>query len=713
MHPALLLIRMPSVKNLGNAMTSGLSNIDSNQGEKERKEKKQKKAKKERKDKKHKGDHKDKDKDKDKEIKAKVKKEKKANKEKKAKRPIESRSESESEADVNISAKRARIESPTPTQTPQDTTPETGADFKSENKIPENLSFSSYQISPATVEALSRRGIKSLFPIQAEAFNPVYMGNDVLGRARTGTGKTLAFALPMVEVLLKEKIAKERGRAPRVLVLAPTRDLAIQVSNEFTSISPNLKTLCVYGGTPMREQTAYLQQGVDVVIGTPGRCMDHINRGNLMLHDLRFVCLDEADQMLDIGFADDMEQILQEIRAHKDTRGDIAPKHQTLLFSATAPEWIKRTVDKYLDPKYVNIDLVGNSRIKTNENIRHYAILATWQSRKGVIGDVLAVYGGNRGLTVIFTNTKAEADELAKTDKLKITAQVLHGDIPQAQRESTLQGFRDTKVKCIICTDVLARGIDIPMVDLVINCQPPKDMETYVHRSGRTGRAGRKGVCVTFYKSDEEFMIHDIERRAGIQMIKVGAPQPDDIIDATAKDAAGVIGSVVEEVIPRFAPVAETMLLETFKGNAVKALAAALAQIAGYGAGVQVRSLLSAAEGFTTLMFRLSHEIQNPGYVRNILSRNYPGLSSEDIKGIRMTKDMMGVVFDVTAAKIEVDAENTISMGGNKWTDLDHLKLEVVKTLPELEEVTETSRSSGGSKRGGRGGGRGGYKGRR
>lgn len=461
----------------------------------------------------------------------------------------------------------------------------------------------------------------------------------------------------------------------------------------------------------MREQTAYLQQGVDVVIGTPGRCMDHINRGNLLLHDLRFVCLDEADQMLDIGFAEDMEQILQEVHTHKETRGD-APKHQTLLFSATAPEWIKRTVEKYLDPQFVNIDLVGNSRVKTNENIRHYAIPSTWQSRKGVIGDVLAVYGGSRGLTVIFTNTKAEADELAKTDKLKVFAQVLHGDIPQAQRETTLQGFRDAKVKCIICTDVLARGIDIPMVDLVINCQPPKDVETYVHRSGRTGRAGRKGVCVTFYKTDEEFMIQNIERRAGTQMIKAGPPQPDDIINATAQDAADLVGGVVEEVIPRFTPVAETMLLETFKGNAVKALAAALAQIAGYGAGVQVRSLLTAAEGFKTLMFRLSHEIQNPGYVRNILSRNYSNLSSEDIKGMRMTKDMMGVVFDVTATKVQVDGD-TITMGGSKWTDLDHIKLEVVSTLPELEEVVETRGGGSGSKKGGRGGGRGGFKGRR
>ncbi|KAH7055274.1 P-loop containing nucleoside triphosphate hydrolase protein [Linnemannia elongata] len=605
--------------------------------------------------------------------------------------------------------------SPPPAETPRDSTPEPGAIPQSaEDAVPENLRLSSYKISPATIAALANRGIHALFPIQAETFDHIFNGHDVLGRARTGTGKTLAFALPMVEILLKEKAGAmaERGRAPRVLVLAPTRDLAIQVSNEFTSIAPNLKSICVYGGTPMHEQTTYLRNGVDVVIGTPGRCLDHINRGNLRLDSVRFVCLDEADQMLDIGFADDMEQVLQHVQTQKEARGASAPKHQTLLFSATAPEWIKRTVQKYLDPKYINVDLVGNSRVKTNENIRHYAIPSTWQSRKDVIGDVVAVYGGNRGLTVIFANTKAEADELGLTDKLRGDAKVLHGDIPQAQRELTLQGFREAKVKCIICTDVLARGIDIPMVDLVINCQPPKDVETYVHRSGRTGRAGRKGVCVTFFKAQEEYMIQNIQRRAGMEMVKVGPPQPQDIIAATAQDAADIVAKVVKNVIPMFKPIAESMVADEFKGDTVEALAAALAQISGYGAGVRARSLMSAAEGFTTMIFRLSHEIQHAGYVRNILTRNFPKLAYDDVKGMRMTKDMMGVVFDVVSEKVEVDEEKgTILLGGNKWTDLDNIRLEVAKTLPELEQRMDSGYGGGG--RGGRGGGRGGFGGGR
>ncbi|OAQ34121.1 DEAD-domain-containing protein [Linnemannia elongata AG-77] len=515
----------------------------------------------------------------------------------------------------------------------------------------------------------------------------------------------------MVEILLKDNASAGHGRSPRVLVLTPTRDLAIQVSNEFTSISPNLKSICVYGGTPIYEQTSALRGGVDVIIGTPGRVLDHINRGNLRLDSLRFVCLDEADQMLDIGFADDMEQVLQHVQTQKDSRGASAPKHQTLLFSATAPEWIKRTVEKYLDPKYINVDLVGNSRVKTNENIRHYAIPSTWQSRKDVIGDVVAVYGGNRGLTVIFANTKAEADELALTDKLRADAKVLHGDIPQAQRELTLQGFREAKVKCIICTDVLARGIDIPMVDLVINCQPPKDVETYVHRSGRTGRAGRKGVCVTFFKAQEEYMIQNIQRRAGMEMVKAGPPQPQDIIAATAQDAADIVGKVVKNVIPMFRPIAESMIAENFNGDATEALAAALAHISGYGAGVRARSLMSAAEGYTTLIFRLSHEIQHSGYVRNILTRNFPKLGYEDVKGMRMTKDMTGVVFDVVSEKLEVDDNNNILLAGNKWTDLDNIKLEVAKSLPELEQRMNDNRGGSGGGRGGYGGGRGGGRG--
>ncbi|KAI8353748.1 P-loop containing nucleoside triphosphate hydrolase protein [Mortierella sp. GBAus27b] len=598
---------------------------------------------------------------------------------------------------------------PSPAETPRDSTPETGAD---QDDIPENLRLSSYRISPATVAALTARGIKALFPIQAETFDHIYNGNDVLGRARTGTGKTLAFSLPMVEILLKDKVVAERGRTPRVLVLAPTRDLAIQVGNEFSSISSSLKAVCLYGGVPMPEQTGHLRNGVDVVIGTPGRVLDHVNRGNLKLDNLRFVCLDEADQMLDIGFADDMEQTLQHVQTQKQARGASAPKHQTLLFSATAPEWIKRTVQKYLDPKYINVDLVGNSRVKTNENIRHYAIASTWQSRKDVIGDVVAVYGGNRGLTVIFTNTKAEADELGLTPKLKADAKVLHGDIPQAQRELTLQGFREAKVKCIICTDVLARGIDIPMVDLVINCQPPKDVETYVHRSGRTGRAGRKGVCVTFYKAQEEYMIQNIQRRAGMDMSKVGPPQPEDIIAATAQDSADVVTKVVKSVIPMFRPIAESMIAENFDGNATDALAAALAHISGYGAGVRSRSLLSSMEGYTTMIFRLTHEIQHPGYVRNILNRNFPKLSYDDVKGMRMTKDMMGVVFDVVSDKMEQDEDNAIILAGNKWADLANITLEVAKTLPELEQRMDDRRGGSGGF-GGRGGGRGGYGGGR
>ncbi|KAF9368411.1 hypothetical protein BGX21_006597, partial [Mortierella sp. AD011] len=347
-------------------------------------------------------------------------------------------------------------------------------------------------------------------------------------------------------------------------------------------------------------------------------------------------------------------------------------------------------------------------------NIRHYAIPSTWQSRKDVIGDVVAVYGGNRGLTVIFANTKAEADELGLTPKLKADAKVLHGDIPQAQRELTLQGFREAKVKCIICTDVLARGIDIPMVDLVINCQPPKDVETYVHRSGRTGRAGRKGVCVTFYKAQEEYMIQNIQRRAGMEMVKVGPPQPEDIIAATAQDAADIVSNVVKNVVPMFKPIAESMIAENFNGNATDALAAALAHISGYGAGVKPRSLMSAAEGFTTMIFRLTHEIQHPGYVRNILTRNFPKLGYEDVKGMRMTKDMMGVVFDVTSEKVVVDESSIIFLAGNKWTDLANITREVAKTLPELEQRADDRRGgSGGGGRGGGFGGRGGFRGGR
>ncbi|KAG9296017.1 hypothetical protein G9A89_011869 [Geosiphon pyriformis] len=585
------------------------------------------------------------------------------------------------------------------------------------DQSPDNLQFSSYRLSQPTIDLLKKRGINALFPIQAATFDYIYDGKDVLARAKTGTGKTLAFALPINERLMKDpdftQSLKVRGRSPRVLVMTPTRDLAKQVASEFGLVASAFKVLCMYGGVPYSEQFQALRDGIDVLVGTPGRVIDHIQRGSLNLGSLKFICLDEADQMLDIGFAEAMEQVLLDVQEHKRKEGK-SVDYQTMLFSATVPDWVKETVKKYLQKDYINIDLIGKMDNKTNENIRHIAIRSAWHSRKDIIGDVVAAYAG-QGSCVIFCNTKNDANELVLNDKLKQDAQVLHGDIVQSQREVTMKAFREGKFKCIICTDVLARGIDIPKVDLVINCEPPKDVESYVHRSGRTGRAGRPGTAVTFYKSQEEYLIQNIQRRTHIKFSMVGPPQPNELIAAVAQDAIQNVISVNPSVLPYFHQTAQSLIDQ--KG-AIDALSAALAYLTGYANGVKLRSLLSGDEGLITLLFRFTYPIRHVSYVRNMMEKNFPNLSQDSVKLMRLTKDGLGVALDIVSNKVEIGVgENSgIILAGKLWEDTNTTTLEICKELPELLDQKHGNSYGGDGKnsngRGRFGGGRGnGYRG--
>lgn len=568
------------------------------------------------------------------------------------------------------------------------------SDKRSENgDIPDHLLLSNFRISQSTIDNLEKKGIKSLFDIQAATFDTIFDGKDVLARARTGTGKTLAFAIPVVERLALDKDYKERrGRAPRVLVLCPTRDLAKQVCGDFEQVSGNrLKTLPVYGGVPYNEQTSVFREGVDVVVGTPGRILDHIKFGNMKLHDLKFIVLDEADEMLDArGFEEDMFNLLSNIQEQKETRD-----YQTLLFSATVPESVMQTIQRFLKEDYERIDLIGNAKNRTNTNIRHIAMPSSYHARADIIGDVVNVYGRS-GLTVIFCATKADANELGAHDKIKQDAAVLHGDIAQASREATMKAFREGKYKCIVCTDVLARGLDIPQVDLVINCQPPKDPETYVHRSGRTGRAGRSGVCVTFYKPAEEGLLSYISKRTGVQFEQLSAPRPEDIIEATTEDAFKSIDLVKPDVLPYFEEPAK-QLIE--KHGAVNAVAAALAFMTGYHQGVPSRSLLTSQEGQTTLLAQISYAIQHPGYIRNIITREYPELGYDDVKGWRMTQDSMGVVFDIKSSRCEVKEDGEVLLVGRRWT-ARNITLSAPKSLPPLQDREVRGGGGGGYNRG-------------
>eukprot|EP00730_Choanoeca_flexa_P018423 TRINITY_DN8957_c0_g1_i1.p1 TRINITY_DN8957_c0_g1~~TRINITY_DN8957_c0_g1_i1.p1 ORF type:complete len:746 (+),score=242.38 TRINITY_DN8957_c0_g1_i1:87-2324(+) len=561
-----------------------------------------------------------------------------------------------------------------------------------------------FDICSTTRKAMKEKGYKFLFPIQARTFEHIMEGKDVLGKARTGTGKTLSFTLPTVELLLKEN-RSQRGRKPRALVMAPTRELANQVGNEFAKIGPGLASTCVYGGAPYGPQENAIRRGLDVVIGTPGRLKDHLEKGNLSLSELRFLILDEADRMLEQGFVEAIEEILNLAVSQA------GQKPQMIMFSATMPKFILNTLNKYM-PEHVMIDTVGKSNNRTSTGVQHLAIRCPWHERKAVIADVVQMYSGSYGRTIIFTQTKKDANELALDADLKQESQVLHGDIPQKQREISLQAFRDGKVRCLVATDVAARGLDIPEVDLVVQCEPPQDVESYIHRSGRTGRAGRTGTCICFYKPNQEDGIRYVEKRAGITFKRIGAPQPSDIIKASARDAIQSLDAVPDSVLPHFKDVAQELIA---KRGAEDALCAALAHISG-STEIKTRSLLSSMEGFVTLHMEVNEAIRAKGFVWTMIRKAFPMETHDAIKGLKLREDKLGAVFDVPSEMVESIMES--------WSDSATVTLKECTELPALEAEQNYGGGYGGgsfnrgrnnswgrNSRGGSGGGyrRGGY----
>ncbi|OWF45620.1 nucleolar RNA helicase 2-like [Mizuhopecten yessoensis] len=553
--------------------------------------------------------------------------------------------------------------------------------------------FSNFRISPGTVTKLKAKGINYLFPIQSQTFNYVYDGEDVIAQARTGTGKTLSFALPLVE-RLQENHTNKRGRPPKVLVMAPTRELAKQVCNDFESVGDKISTFCIYGGTPYYPQENAIRSGLDVLVGTPGRILDHVEKGNLDFSTLEYVVLDEVDMMLDMGFADSVDKIINSAYVNKDA----SSKPQTLLFTATLPPWVYETAKKYMDVNNIKkVNLVGTQESRTSTTVEHMAIKCSYHDRAGTIGNVVSVYSGEHGRAMIFCQTKRDADELAVSPLIKQDGHVLHGDIPQAKRESVLKMFKESKYKVLITTDVAARGLDVPEVDLVIQCNPPKDVDSYIHRSGRTGRAGRSGVCVCFYKPQEEHDLAWVETKARIKFKKVGGPTTADVIKASAGDAAKSLAMVTDETLQYFRESAENLIAER---GAVEALSAALAVMSG-SKSIVPRSLLLNKEGYTTYIYKSNMEMRGMTYAWRALERQLQEETKEKIKGMRFCKDHTSVVFDMPQ-----DCDDYIA---STWVDTDRDSLTKATELPEMDEPTySTSFGRGGGRGGGRGRGFGG-----
>ncbi|RWR81846.1 DEAD-box ATP-dependent RNA helicase 53-like protein [Cinnamomum micranthum f. kanehirae] len=376
---------------------------------------------------------------------------------------------------------------------------------KSSSDSDEGLEISKLGISHEIVSALANKGITRLFPIQRAVLEPAMQGRDMIGRARTGTGKTLAFAIPIMDKIIQFNAKHGRGRNPLALVLAPTRELARQVEKEFNESTTGsiLDTLCVYGGVPISSQMRTLDYGVDVVVGTPGRIIDLLKRGALNLSEVQFIVLDEADQMLAVGFEEDVEEILDKL----------PQKRQSMMFSATMPSWIRSLTKKYLkDP--ITIDLVGDSDQKLADGISIYSIASDMYGKPSILGPLIAEHAKG-GKCIIFTQTKRDADRLAYSMGRSLSCEALHGDISQNQRERTLSGFRDGRFNILVATDVAARGLDVPNVDLVIHYELPNSSEIFVHRSGRTGRAGKKGIAILIYTDQQTRALRVIERDIG------------------------------------------------------------------------------------------------------------------------------------------------------------------------------------------------------
>lgn len=355
--------------------------------------------------------------------------------------------------------------------------------------------FKQLDLPQPILSALTELGYESPTPIQAQSIPVLLSGGDLLAQAQTGTGKTAAFALPILSHL------DVSLNAPQALVIAPTRELAIQVAEAFQSYAKHLKgfhVLPIYGGQDFRGQLRALKRGVQVVVGTPGRVMDHLRRGTLSLEALTTVVLDEADEMLKMGFIEDIEWILEQI----------PQAHQTALFSATMPEYIKKISQRYLkDAKHLQIKPTRNAI----EKIEQFYLRVKREQKLEVLTRVLEIEAVDA--SIIFVRTKNCSAELAeKLQARGYAAAALNGDMNQSLREKVINQLKRGALDMVVATDVAARGIDVQRITHVINYDIPHDTEAYIHRIGRTGRAGRTGKAVLFVTPREYRLLKDIER---------------------------------------------------------------------------------------------------------------------------------------------------------------------------------------------------------
>lgn len=359
------------------------------------------------------------------------------------------------------------------------------------------MTFEELGLGPEILKAIAERGYTNPTPIQEKAIPIVLMGRDVMGLAQTGTGKTAGFTLPMIEILAG---GRARARMPRSLILEPTRELAAQVAENFDTYGKyhNLSKALLVGGESMGDQQKILDKGVDVLIATPGRLIDLFERGSILLNDIRVLVIDEADRMLDMGFIPDIEKIVSRI----------PPLRQTLLFSATMPPEIQKLADKFLsNPKTVSVAPPASPA----ESVQQSLVWVQEKQKRKALETLIRQE--NLKNAFIFCNRKREVDELAKwLNQRGFSAAPMHGDMVQSARTRTLQDFKEGRLTLLICSDVAARGLDIEAVSHVFNYDIPTHADDYIHRIGRTGRAGQKGTAWSIAAPYDQKYVQAIER---------------------------------------------------------------------------------------------------------------------------------------------------------------------------------------------------------
>nr|CAH8873404.1 unnamed protein product [Trichobilharzia regenti] len=575
--------------------------------------------------------------------------------------------------------------------------------------------FSNFDILDAIIRKLHARNITKLFPVQFKTYDAILSGRDSVVLARTGTGKTLAFSLPLINVLVKKQ--KTISKKPVVIVLAPTRELVTQIASDFESICVNgIKVTSVYGGVPYKPQCDAIRSGCHIVVGAPGRIIDLIDKGVLKLSGVEHVVLDEVDRMLDMGFSKDVEKVLSGVYSNDSSR----QKPQTLLFSATMPTWVSSIASKYLSDDVFQLSLINEQEAKTSTNVTHLALLCPYESRASTLSDVIKVYCKSRdSRCIVFCERKKDADELAASEAMPSDCHVLHGDVPQDKRELVLQKFRDGKYHTLLTTNVSARGLDVPSVDLVVQCHPPRDIEDYIHRSGRTGRADRCGTSICFFTYSERGMLSRIENMAGITFRRISAPTIHDITSAWGEEISQTFLAVPKNTWSTFMPIARSvanLLAQQSKGKKLKkdsgddsvcdtseisdrkpkssdllhALCCALACLSGKDGKIESRSALTAQLGRTAYKLELDFPARSKGLAFSTLRQHLPEDVVESVQSLSFLLGKKGYVFDLPS-----DHDELVK---SSWPDNAQAKLSLLTDIPELEpEVFNPSFGQGRS----------------